>query len=51
MSVTRTPPNLSEITPPADRAQRRIKGPKNASRECLRREIAFWRAGETAESR
>ncbi len=31
MSVTRTPPNLSEITPPADRASAPIKGPKNAS--------------------
>lgn len=30
MSVTRTPPNLSEITPPADRASAPIKGPKNA---------------------
>ncbi|NYY75044.1 hypothetical protein DMI60_09370 [Escherichia coli] len=32
INVTRTPPNLSEIAPPTDRAMAPINGPKNAGR-------------------
>ncbi|SRN46259.1 Uncharacterised protein [Shigella flexneri] len=32
INVTRTPPNLSEIAPPTDRAMAPINGPKNARR-------------------